>query len=328
MKKMYFCLFLAFFCICNIASAEIICVKKKVTTGKAISLARNIKIVNGDTCPKGFNKLVDTQTFVGPQGEKGDKGDQGEAGQDGANFYDTKYLPVGETLTGVVGGKKEEYVSFVVPPENPIYIGQTWECWGTFEEPTAPAGKICIYPIIGKPQAELIPSGTPIELNTKTSCEDLLFIWEKPYCIANKRDGVTPIDKAEDCSHGPYAVGNTWNGVTKTCTRSKYDKKDCETSLYTWDDTEGCFVDDVLGREADEAECEAVQGVWRTKGCSEPSFTDKKSCLAPSLGTWVPGVCSQNKASEEFDFSNKGFRAYYPGGDFVASWAVTAGQTQ
>ncbi len=325
MKKKIFLFVLGIFCICNIASAETICVKKKVSAGKAVSLARNIKVVSGDTCPKGFNKLVNTQTFVGPQGEKGE---DGKDGQDGANFYDTPFLPAGETLTGVVGGKKEAYVSFAIPLEVYPEIAKPWECEGTYAEPTAPAGKLCIYPILGDPQAETIPVKSTLVLNTQTLCEDSFFIWNEPYCLANKQDGVTPIDNSYDCSHGPYAAGNTWNGVTNTCTRSKYDKKNCETPMYTWDETEGCFVDGVLGRHANEAECELDNGVWREYGCSEESITSKKSCLAPTRGTWVEGVCSKSVISQEEEYSKKGFKVVYPGREFVASWAYTAPQLQ
>ena len=314
------------------ANADTICVKKKVTAKNAVSLARNIKVVGGEECPKGFVKLLDTQTFVGPQGEKGDKG---EDGIDGVNYYDTRFLPAEQTLTGLVGGRGAKYVSLQVPSGVQVVVAHPWECEGSVEAPTAPAGKVCIYPIYGEATAESVPTSSKIALNTQVICEGYGYEWKEAYCIANKDDGVTPIDNAMECSSGAYNDGNTWNGVTNTCTRSRYDKVNCETPIYTWDDTKACFFEGVLDRRTEDQCAEEPKGYWTEIGCSDydgehmlySAYPDKKSCLAPSRGTWIPARCEVSEITSDLiygEFSNAGFKVVSPNGEFAAIWAYTA----
>ena len=76
-----------------------------------------MKVVAGSERPNGYVAILNTQNFVGPQGEKGKKGtdglngakgekcgkgDRGDNGTDGLNFYDVTFLPGEQTLTGVV----------------------------------------------------------------------------------------------------------------------------------------------------------------------------------------------------------------------------------
>jgi len=97
---------------------------------------------------------------------------QGSNGTDGANFYDV--LPSGVTITGVIGGDWRVYHSFPAPigrtmTSADVIVANTSvvnndcgasqsclsgteaaaaaECTGTAAEPTAPAGKVCIYPV-------------------------------------------------------------------------------------------------------------------------------------------------------------------------------------
>lgn len=120
---------------------------------------------------------------VGPQGPKGDqgaqgpKGDQGERGEQGLQGIPgetgfTETLPSGETETGAwsVGSRAKSPLvplSFNIPlkaaPTNLYYVNEAGEevftnsttfaretrpaanCQGSVEEPTAPAGAVCLY---------------------------------------------------------------------------------------------------------------------------------------------------------------------------------------
>lgn len=332
MLKKLFMLLVSTAFICSNVNADTICVKKKITAKGKVSLARNIKVIKGDTCPNGFTALVNTDTFVGPQGEKGEKGDDG---LDGANYFDTQFLPNGQTLTGIVGGHSSKYVSLQVPSGVQIEIANPWECDGSVEIPTAPAGKVCIYPIYGVAKAQSIPTSSKIELNNQSVCEANGYEWKEAYCIANKDDGVTAIDSDTECSSGPYNNGNTWNGVTETCTRSRYDKVNCETPIYSWDETKACFVEGILGHQTEEQCNDETNGYWIEKGCSDYSegnilnsaFPDKKSCLTPARGTWIPARCEVTQIASDLaygDYSNAGFKVDSPNGGFVVVWAYTA----
>ena len=327
MLKKIFLLLASSALVFSTANADTICIKKKVTSKNAVSLARNIKVIQGEECPKGFVKLLDTQTFVGPQGEKGDKGDKGDAGLDGANYYDTEFLPPKQKLTGLVGGRGAVYVSLQVPSSVQLEIAESSECDGSVEMPTAPKGKVCIYPIFGTVHAESVPTSSKMVLNTRTLCEANGYEWKDAYCLANKPDGVTPIDSDTECFSGPYANENHWDDSTEICTRPRWDKENCETPLNDWDDEKACFVEGVLNH-ADETQCaQEVHGYWIEKGCSDESFSDKKSCLAPSIGTWIPAACEVTEiGSDGFysDYSNAGFRVVSSNGAFAAVWAYTA----
>ena len=137
------------------------------------------------TCPKGFVSVINTDSFKGADGPKGDKGDTGAAGPAGAtgargqSAFDT--LPSGTTVRGVIGMGDSTPAAFLwttaslpAPAPQPItgsdiLIAQTSAvtsacstlsdcftsvqlaknnalCTGDAINPTAPAGKVCIYP--------------------------------------------------------------------------------------------------------------------------------------------------------------------------------------
>lgn len=140
----------------------------KVSTKKTIAPA----------CPKGFTELVDTASFVGPQGAAGASGARGPSAFD--------QLPSGTTVRGVIGGwGNQSNLAFftqslpassstaikssdMIIAHTPRLIGFCEDsygaggittclsadelaknetlCTGTFDNPTAPAGKVCIYP--------------------------------------------------------------------------------------------------------------------------------------------------------------------------------------
>ena len=107
--------------------------------------------------------------------------------------------------------------------------------------------------------------------------------------------------------------------------------------MNTWDDTKACFVNGTDEAQAGitEEQCRNFSegrnvAEWRAKGCSDKSFSDEASCLAPTTGTWVPGICSTTKISMTEttsgigEYSNAGFRVVSPAGYFAARWAYTA----
>ena len=65
---------------CNLANADVICVKEKVETNTLIILSKPIKMVRGDNCPSEFVKLISTDDLKGLQGEKVEKNDKGDTG--------------------------------------------------------------------------------------------------------------------------------------------------------------------------------------------------------------------------------------------------------
>ncbi len=165
------------------AQAEILCVRNKTKATRAIKLSSSFRTVgSGESCPKGFSQLIDTSVF---KGEKGDKGDTGAAGSNGANgangqsAFDT--LSSGTTIKGVLttsSGQNAGFGTFsALVPENitasNVIIARNSvldtqctaagspnfaclsttelaknaaDCTGTVDNPTAPSGKICIYP--------------------------------------------------------------------------------------------------------------------------------------------------------------------------------------
>lgn len=174
------------------AQAEKLCLKVsfnkktgKVTTRSTFSA----------TCPRGYNELADSASFVGSAGAAGATGAtgaigasgatgmQGATGATGASAFST--IPSGTTVRGVIGGGgNSNTITFVTqslqaPTSQPIklhdviiahtqklltycstaYVGGSianclsgqelakdhTKCTGTFDAPTAPAGKVCIY---------------------------------------------------------------------------------------------------------------------------------------------------------------------------------------
>lgn len=156
---------------CTTVNADLLCVKKQVTTKAKIDLSNQIKIVKKDNCPKGFVQLINTEDLKGEKGDKGDKGEtgaqglKGDKGEAGTCLLEGKYLPGGITLTGYVSAPsvvKEGYkeglntieqvgdvdgviVSLFMPSTAEIEIADPSECTGSMANPTAPAGKVCVY---------------------------------------------------------------------------------------------------------------------------------------------------------------------------------------
>ncbi len=181
------------------ANADIICVKNKVAAQGSVVLNGKINVVKKDSCPKGFSKLLSTDEFKGPQGEKGEKGERGEDGD--AAFYQN-VLPAGTTVTGYVktvsraearilypdasAFKVPAPVSLPMPSTVEIddkSIGTDKDCTGSVANPTAPAGKVCLYGMNG-----MTATVTPIKLGnmyTQDEClaHNLEWICEKcMYC--------------------------------------------------------------------------------------------------------------------------------------------------
>lgn len=128
--------------------------------------------------PKGDTGLTGAQGDQGPKGDKGATGEQGAQGERGPSAFDT--IPSGTTVRGVAAvGDAALYprvaISFPAPiPQaitlNDVIIARTsaftascsnistcldqieidkdhTQCTGNADLPTAPAGKVCIYPI-------------------------------------------------------------------------------------------------------------------------------------------------------------------------------------
>lgn len=103
------------------AQADKVCLKvafnkktSKVTTSSAVAT----------TCPSGFKELVDTSTFVGPQGAAGANGTNGSSGASGTNG------------TNGTNGKLDlascryEFVTFASCPEGTVCT-HTLQCGGS-----------------------------------------------------------------------------------------------------------------------------------------------------------------------------------------------------
>jgi hypothetical protein len=162
----------------SICSADKLCLKSTLNN-KTLKI-KNTKVI-ASTCPRGYTELVDTSIFkgdigdTGPKGAKGDAGVQGAKGDNGASAYDT--MPSGTTVRGVLSVTRDSFtaISFPAPiPQeltnndvmivvtaavNPTNgctvttdcissaeIAKAIPCTGTADLPTAPAGKVCIYP--------------------------------------------------------------------------------------------------------------------------------------------------------------------------------------
>lgn len=101
----------------------------------------------------------------GPQGPQGPKGDQGAEGKPGAAIFDGP-IPSGKTVTGVYGVQlplaagKKVVTSVSLPVRAPVALSDAVvnfesnasdatdkdaTCTGSTSQPTAPAGKVCLY---------------------------------------------------------------------------------------------------------------------------------------------------------------------------------------
>lgn len=65
--------------ISSVAFADLLCIKSSYSGGSKVAM--KTKTVTTSKCPKGYYKIVNTSTFVGPQGPQGAQGPQGTDGQ-------------------------------------------------------------------------------------------------------------------------------------------------------------------------------------------------------------------------------------------------------
>ena len=305
----------------------------------------------------------------GPQGAQGPKGDtgatgaQGPKGDDGVNWYETTTLPPETTVQGTIKGKGEKTISLPVPSSEPIEIADKSECTGTADMPTAPAGKVCIYPIYGSPKVVPIPTGPSIKLNTKRLCEKYGKQWQPGRCIANREDGLTPISTQSECEALPSSplsggYGYTWNEDEQTCDTGQgyyvtYDEFLCNTSAqkYTWFAEPGCFIQGEYQYSISSPEdCEEAGGHQESAGCFgiDPSFTTptqlgggtvigfysinefrtREQCLTPSQLVWIYGRCEVEEVGidgSEVQSSIRGFNIVSEDGNpYSVVWIYTS----
>lgn len=352
MCKKLFMILTGMLFICGSASADIVCVKTKVAANSKIALAKRFQVVADEECPQGFTKVLDLADYEGPrgeQGEEGEKGETGDKGEHGVNFYDYPVYKPGETLTGIVTGKKVATVSLQLPSALEFEVADDEECEGTYDAPTAPVGKICIYPIKGQPRAHKIATGSYVNLITKDLCENAGYDWLPAFCAANDAQGHL-ITNELTCLAG----NNVWIESKNLCIKPRvYGKEYCETAIYNWNADHACYINgerNITYNIANRFDCENTddhyeicdtdtppncelthhRGEWHAIGCNDSgtyatefcdSLTTQESCLAAKTGTWVPARCSELTSSQEF--STAGFNVVSPTGEFTARWAVT-----
>ena len=125
----------------------------------------DLDVRKGAKCGKGEKSVTWSQAGPpGPEGAQGPQGLTGEPGQAGpAGRSALEPLRSGETTRGVVGGQEEaaapdtEYFSLATLPvpagepltDSAVIVDGPYEnsttCTGSFANPTAPAGRVCIY---------------------------------------------------------------------------------------------------------------------------------------------------------------------------------------
>ena len=166
------------FCFVSVSYAEIVCVKKQVKANKkgVVNLTNSVR-VESKTCPSGYKLLYtipkgkkgDTgaRGATGPKGDKGDtgatgpKGDKGDKGDNCTNgncntgyedFCDSNVLESGTVITGHNNSSKSfcPRASMPIRDEDILYNYKNLkhpECQGSYENPTAAPGKVCVYSI-------------------------------------------------------------------------------------------------------------------------------------------------------------------------------------
>jgi hypothetical protein len=138
---------------------------KHVKNGSLGPKDLSIKLADGVTGPQGPAGPAGAQGEPGPQGERGLQGERGPQGEAGAAIFDGP-VPSGKTITGVFGlqaplasGKKMvQWISLPVrapqalddasvnfSPNATDAIDKDAACTGSSGQPTAPAGKVCLY---------------------------------------------------------------------------------------------------------------------------------------------------------------------------------------
>lgn len=141
---------------------------------------------------------------TGPQGPKGDRGDVGPAGPFPAS------LPSGKTLTGFFavtgvatgsGQRAEDSISFTYPLTSAptphtleVSDSPTAECPGSWSEPTAAPGNLCLYEYQ--------------HTNARTVAQEGDCVYANSDCnVASKYGGV---DYVESAGAGNFYVEGTW----------------------------------------------------------------------------------------------------------------------
>jgi hypothetical protein len=158
----------AILCITSTAFADKLCLQSTVNK-KTLKVTN--KSVVAAKCPKGYTVLADTSSFQGPAGA------QGATGARGPSAFDT--IPSGTTVTGFMAqgeiARTDDSVwvfasipakiptplvdNKVIITANSVLLAGCGSinclamaeqvdnglCTGTFENPTAPAGYVCIY---------------------------------------------------------------------------------------------------------------------------------------------------------------------------------------
>lgn len=112
---------------CTSASADVICVKKRAKTNAQgrIALGRSIRLATGtDSCPSGFNALVDTTDFAGEPGADGSLRIYGD-GSAGAKVF---------SASDTFSDTNTQYTDFTVDSGVVLTVpsGVTIRCTGTF----------------------------------------------------------------------------------------------------------------------------------------------------------------------------------------------------
>jgi hypothetical protein len=169
---------------------------------------------NAVSSPKVRNRSLRAKDFKagqlprGPKGPKGDKGDQGDAGATAL-----EPLASGRTIRGAVGGDFHAYtneaadfgidVSLQIPAANALGDDQVfvnvagWQgeagqtqptttdtdpgCTGSPSNPTAPAGKVCIYVSEGDDALDL--NGSSVLFGTGASPYGFKLEWDPPAVV-------------------------------------------------------------------------------------------------------------------------------------------------
>ncbi len=262
----------------------------------------------GPQGPQGLQGIQGPQGEVGPQGEQGEPGqdgEDGEDGEDGVNFYDEVVLPAGKTLSGVVGGRGNvAYASFQIPVKVEA-VGTADECTGSAANPTAPAGKLCVYGVGGRNvTAELI------------LVEDAAPINGKEECVAAGKDwipGVCEYTSSECTGDG--------------CIKEAADEDACaEGETYNTWTPRGCYFDGVLDSFV-TSPWGCFGGIWvaSEEQCTDGTLRSEAECVADNTVAWTDPYCSAEMTDAVY--SDRGFRARTNGngnGDFAAVWVYTA----
>lgn len=184
------------------AFSDQLCQAKKIKVNKKGIAKPSIKLVKTAKCPRGFKALIDLAAVLG-QGIPGPKGDPGVSATDP--------LPTGKTIVGVIGGDfqqddtnlgdwrvlaslpisapaalKEEDVLIQnndkvdndclgEPCVAASELAKPAVCTGSFANPSAPQGKLCIYTLSSVNARSL--RSFPVPLNPDAPARGISVSW-------------------------------------------------------------------------------------------------------------------------------------------------------